>query len=111
MSSLQEELQSSSDSRQELERQAQSRQQRIEGLERQVAEGEGSRQEMQAAAQQGKAAEVQVKALQARLTQATETTAGIGRQLAEARTQVKTAQDQIVANQHWAFAIGSTSIS
>ena len=88
MSSLQEELQSSSSSRQELEGQAHLSQQRQRELERQVEEGERSRQEMQGAAQQGKAAEVQMKALQARLTQATEATASIGRDLAEARTQV-----------------------
>lgn len=53
-----------------------------------MEEGERSRQEIQGAAQQGKAAEVQVKALQARLTRASEATASIGRDLAEARTQV-----------------------
>ena len=88
MSSLQAELQSSSNSRQELERQVQSAEGRIGALERQAEEGERSRQEMQGAAQQGKAAEVQVKARQARLSQATEATASIGRDLAHARSQV-----------------------
>ena len=103
VSSLQEELQLGSDRRQELERQVQSgegRQRELERqvqsgegrqreLERQVEEGERSRQEVQGAAQQGKAAEVQVKALQARLTQATQAAATIGKDLAQSRTQVK----------------------
>ena len=88
VSSLQEELQSGSDNRQELERQVQSGEGRQRELERQVEEGERSRQEMQGAAQQGKAAEVQVKALQARLAQATQAAATIGQDLAQARTQV-----------------------
>ncbi len=53
-----------------------------------MEEGERSREEMQGAAQQAKAADVQVKALQARLTQATEATSTIGKDLAQARTQV-----------------------
>jgi len=53
-----------------------------------VEESERSREEMQGAAQQAKAADVQVKALQARLTQATEATSTIGKDLAHARTQV-----------------------
>ena len=53
-----------------------------------MEEGERSREEMQGAAQQGKAADVQVKALQARLTQATEATSTIGKDLTQARTQV-----------------------
>jgi hypothetical protein len=53
-----------------------------------VEKGERSREEMQGAAQQAKAADVQVKALQARLTQATEATSTIGKDLAQARTQV-----------------------
>ena len=88
VSSLQEELQSGSDTRQELERQVQSGEGRQRELERQVEEGERSRQEMQGAAQQGKAAEVQVKALQARLAQATQAAATIGQDLAQTRTQV-----------------------
>lgn len=88
VSSLQEELQSGSNRRQELERQVQSSEGRQRELERQVEEGERSRQEMQGAAQQGKAAEVQVKALQARLAQATQAAATIGQDLAQARTQV-----------------------
>ena len=88
VSTQQEELQSGSDRRQELERQVQSGEGRQRELERQVEEGERSRQEMQGAAQQGKAAEVQVKALQARLAQATQVAATIGQDLAQARTQV-----------------------
>ncbi len=53
-----------------------------------MEESERSREEMQGAAQQAKAADVQVKALQARLTQATEATSTIGKDLAQARTQV-----------------------
>lgn len=53
-----------------------------------MEQGERRREEMQGATQQGKAADVQVKALQARLTQATEATSTIGKDLALARTQV-----------------------
>lgn len=88
VSSLTAELESAADSSQGLERQLQSAEQSQRELERQVEAGERSREEMQGAAQQAKAADVQVKALQARLTQATEATADIGKELAEARTQV-----------------------
>lgn len=87
VSSLQEEVQSGSTSRQELERQVQAGKERQRKLEGQVEEGERRGREMQGAAQQGKAAEVQVKALQARLAQATQAAATMGQDLAEARTQ------------------------
>lgn len=81
-------MDSAAQSSQDLQGQLQSAEQSQRELRRQVEEGERRREEMQGAAQQGKAADVQVKALQARLTQATEATSTIGKDLAQARTQV-----------------------
>lgn len=52
-------------------------------------QAERARQEQQAGSQQAKAAEVEVKAMQVRLDQATELAASSGRDLAEARSQVR----------------------
>ena len=81
-------LDSAARSSQDLQGQLQSAEQSQRELRRQVEEGERSREGMQGAAQQAKAADVQVKALQARLTQATEASSTVGKDLAQARTQV-----------------------
>jgi len=88
VASLTAQLGSAAQSSQDLQGQLQSAEHSQRELRRQVEEGERSREEMQGAAQQAKAADVQVKALQARLTQATEATSTIGKDLAQARTQV-----------------------
>lgn len=85
---LERQVQSAEHSQRDLEKQLQSAEQSRRDLERQLEEHERSRAEMQGAAQQAKAADVQVKALQAGLTQATEATAVVGKDLAQARTKV-----------------------
>ena len=85
---LERQVQSAEHSQRDLEKQLQSAEQSRRDLERQLEEHERSRAEMQGAAHQAKAADVQVKALQAGLKQATEATATVGKDLAQACTKV-----------------------